>query len=69
MTSRNMTAELMDFLASYRNAFQSYDTDAIVAHSLPACQRCGAGGDDPSRDPSNARRPSAISCPSTGRSA
>jgi hypothetical protein len=38
MTSRNMTADVMDFLASYRNAFQSYDTDAIVAHYCFPCQ-------------------------------
>jgi hypothetical protein len=38
MTSRNMTADVMEFLASYRNAFQSYDTDAIVAHYCFPCQ-------------------------------
>jgi hypothetical protein len=38
MTSRDFTADVLDFLASYSKAFESYDTDAIVAHYCFPCQ-------------------------------
>jgi hypothetical protein len=38
MTSGDITANVLDFLASYRKAFESYDTDAIVAHYCFPCQ-------------------------------
>jgi hypothetical protein len=38
MTSRDITADVLDFLASYRKAFENYDSDAIVAHYCFPCQ-------------------------------
>lgn len=38
MTTGNITAEVMDFLASYTKAFESYDSEAIVAHYCFPCQ-------------------------------
>jgi len=38
MTSRDITADILEFLASYRKAFESYDSDAVVAHYCFPCQ-------------------------------
>lgn len=38
MTSHNITAEVLDFLSSYSKAFESYDSEAIVAHYCFPCQ-------------------------------
>ncbi len=37
MTSHDIAADVLDFLASYRKAFESYDSDAIVAHYCFPC--------------------------------
>jgi hypothetical protein len=38
MTSGSITVDVLDFLASYSKAFESYDSDAVVAHYCFPCQ-------------------------------
>jgi hypothetical protein len=43
MTSTKTMTDVLDFLASYSKAFESYDTDAIVAHYCFPCQLVSDG--------------------------